>query len=145
MTDQVSLLDAAIKTLNSGKRGTSRAKAVAQVIGLAESGFAEAQFELSWWYANGCLGLPKDTTLEIKWLRRAAATGHSGATFNLGVLQYLGEARLLSKFDYLSTVSGGGYIGGWLHGWIHRTDEERAKGRDSHRGTRSPIPYPRPG
>jgi len=26
--------------------------------------------------------------------------------------------KLLSKFDYLSTVSGGGYIGSWLMAWI---------------------------
>jgi hypothetical protein len=27
---------------------------------------------------------------------------------------------MLDKFDYLSTVSGGGYLGGWLSAWIHR-------------------------
>src|SRR5882672_9124922 len=36
------------------------------------------------------------------------------ATFNLGVLQGLAELELLEKFDYLSTVSGGGYIGSWF-------------------------------
>lgn len=40
--------------------------------------------------------------------------GIRSATFNLGVLQALGELGLLKKFDYLSTVSGGGYIGAWL-------------------------------
>ncbi|HYL19779.1 MAG TPA: patatin-like phospholipase family protein [Burkholderiales bacterium] len=40
--------------------------------------------------------------------------GIRSATFNLGVLQALAERRLLSKLDYLSTVSGGGYIGSWL-------------------------------
>jgi predicted acylesterase/phospholipase RssA len=40
--------------------------------------------------------------------------GVRSATFNLGVLQALGEAQLLRDFDYLSTVSGGGFIGGWL-------------------------------
>ena len=33
------------------------------------------------------------------------------ATFALGVLQALAKAKLLSRFDYLSTVSGGGYLG----------------------------------
>ena len=40
--------------------------------------------------------------------------GVRSATFNLGALQALAELRLLRGFDYLSTVSGGGFIGGWL-------------------------------
>jgi predicted acylesterase/phospholipase RssA len=40
--------------------------------------------------------------------------GIRSATFNLGILQALAQKRLLRKFDYLSTVSGGGYIGSWL-------------------------------
>ncbi len=46
--------------------------------------------------------------------------GIRSATFNLGVLQGLAQAGLLAKAKYLSTVSGGGYIGGWLAGWIKR-------------------------
>ena len=46
--------------------------------------------------------------------------GIRSATFNLGVLQGLAELGLLKKFDYLSTVSGGGYIGSWLSALIHR-------------------------
>lgn len=42
------------------------------------------------------------------------------ATFALGVLQGLANVRVLDRFDYLSTVSGGGYIGGWLTAWLHR-------------------------
>jgi hypothetical protein len=40
--------------------------------------------------------------------------GLRSAVFNLGVLQALGEQQMLREFDYLSTVSGGGFIGGWL-------------------------------
>ena len=40
--------------------------------------------------------------------------GIRSATFNLGVLQGLAQLKLLSIFDYLSTVSDGGYIGNWL-------------------------------
>jgi hypothetical protein len=40
--------------------------------------------------------------------------GIRSATFNLGILQALRELDLLRHFDYLSTVSGGGYIGAWL-------------------------------
>src|SRR5437763_12149177 len=46
--------------------------------------------------------------------------GIRSATFNLGVLQALAQMRLLARFDYLSTVSGGGYIGSWLMAWIKR-------------------------
>ena len=75
--------------------------------------------------------------------------GIRSATFCLGVIQSLathsleketiGSARplselspdevvdcanqsLLSRFHYLSTVSGGGYIGSWLSAWRHRDD-----------------------
>ncbi|MDP1680899.1 MAG: patatin-like phospholipase family protein [Burkholderiales bacterium] len=46
--------------------------------------------------------------------------GIRSATFNLGIIQALSELKLLRHFDYLSTVSGGGYIGGWLSAYIHR-------------------------
>jgi hypothetical protein len=44
--------------------------------------------------------------------------GIRSATFNLGVLQGLAELGLLPFIDYLSTVSGGGFIGSWMHGVI---------------------------
>jgi hypothetical protein len=40
--------------------------------------------------------------------------GIRSAAFSLGVLQVLANRGLLTQFQYLSTVSGGGYIGGWL-------------------------------
>jgi Patatin-like phospholipase len=46
--------------------------------------------------------------------------GIRSATFNLGVLQGLCSRGWLPHFDYLSTVSGGGYIGSWLLAWIKR-------------------------
>lgn len=45
--------------------------------------------------------------------------GIRSATFNLGITQALAELKLLRQFDYLSCVSGGGYIGGWLSAFIH--------------------------
>ncbi|ASU33386.1 patatin-like phospholipase family protein [Mucilaginibacter xinganensis] len=47
--------------------------------------------------------------------------GIRSATFNLGVLQKLAELGVLARFDYLSTVSGGGYIGTWFSSWIKRS------------------------
>lgn len=65
--------------------------------------------------------------------------GIRSASFNVGVIEALAvhprpdsdakqgdeqaadhKASFLSQFDYLSTVSGGGYIGSWLSAWIAR-------------------------
>jgi hypothetical protein len=46
--------------------------------------------------------------------------GIRSATFNLGVIQALAEKGLLKRFHYLSTISGGGYIGSWLSLFIKR-------------------------
>jgi hypothetical protein len=63
--------------------------------------------------------------------------GIRSASFALGVLQALAmhprsrdgdgpetalspEKSLLAQFNYLSTVSGGGYIGGWFSTWVQR-------------------------
>ncbi len=53
--------------------------------------------------------------------------GIRSATFCLGVLQGLHRCGLLPMFDYLSTVSGGGYIGGWWSAWLSRTAGDRAR------------------
>ena len=45
--------------------------------------------------------------------------GIRSATFSLGVLQALAEARCLGKIDFLSTVSGGGYVGSFLGRSVH--------------------------
>ena len=65
--------------------------------------------------------------------------GIRSAAFALGVIQALAthprplsepnksgrseSDSLLARFHYLSTVSGGGYIGGWLSAWISRADD----------------------
>ena len=46
--------------------------------------------------------------------------GIRSATFNLGVLQALARVKMLGKFDYLSSVSGGGYVATWLRAWMRR-------------------------
>lgn len=46
--------------------------------------------------------------------------GIRSATFNLGVIQALTACGLLRRIDYLSSVSGGGYIASWLRAWIQR-------------------------
>jgi hypothetical protein len=46
--------------------------------------------------------------------------GIRSASFNLGFLQGLASKNVLQKFDYLSTVSGGGFIGAWWSAWLSR-------------------------
>ena len=46
--------------------------------------------------------------------------GVRSAAYCLGVLQALAAAKRLAGFHYLSTVSGGGYIGAWLQTMIQR-------------------------
>ncbi|MBA2645587.1 MAG: patatin-like phospholipase family protein [Pyrinomonadaceae bacterium] len=70
--------------------------------------------------------------------------GIRSATFNLGILQGLARHGLLEKFDYLSTVSGGGFIGSWLTAWIHRQGTQKVVDALS-RPPASPLqPDPKP-
>ncbi len=56
--------------------------------------------------------------------------GIRSASFALGVIQALARRRLLPQFHYLSTVSGGGYIGAWLSAWRwHEGDDDRVFAR----------------
>jgi hypothetical protein len=63
-------------------------------------------------------------TPEITGLKHSAIClsggGIRSATFNLGILQALQRQRILELFHYLSTVSGGGFIGGWFSALKHR-------------------------
>jgi hypothetical protein len=52
--------------------------------------------------------------------------GVRSASFSIGVLQAMARLGLLRRFDYLSTVSGGGFAGAWLTGWLHRADHDPA-------------------
>jgi hypothetical protein len=53
--------------------------------------------------------------------------GIRSASFSFGVLQALADEKWLSLFHYLSTVSGGGYIGGWLSAWTFHDGAEDAR------------------
>src|SRR2546421_629779 len=44
--------------------------------------------------------------------------GIRSASFAIGVMQGLSCLSVLTDFDYLSTVSGGGYAGSWLSAWL---------------------------
>ncbi len=79
--------------------------------------------------------------------------GIRSATFALGVMQALAHHDLLKKFDYLSTVSGGGYIGSALSWFLctkanaERSDGGRPFGADKANfpfGSDSPDPHRSP-
>jgi hypothetical protein len=74
--------------------------------------------------------------------------GIRSATFNLGILQGLASRDLLRRFDYCSSVSGGGYIHQWLAAWIKREEAHFPAAKDSpglDTVCRRLIPQPNPG
>jgi hypothetical protein len=66
-----------------------------------------------------------------RWALAVSGGGIRSAAFGLGIIQCFADRRVVSKFDpdqtepllqqfdYLSTVSGGGYVGSWLSGWLY--------------------------
>lgn len=64
--------------------------------------------------------------------------GIRSATFGLGILQGIVNYDLLDKFTYLSTVSGGGYLGSWLSAWIHN-EGFQAVNKKLHHHAESPL------
>lgn len=76
--------------------------------------------------------------------------GIRSATFNLGLLEGLHCRNLLPLFDYLSTVSGGGYVGSFWSAWLKRENEKQARekeygGRDGHKVRIYPPPSEKSG
>jgi predicted acylesterase/phospholipase RssA len=64
-------------------------------------------------------GHDKDTLMGLAF----SGGGIRSATFSLGVMQALAKHDVLKKMDYLSTVSGGGYIGSSLSWWLKKNDD----------------------
>ena len=50
--------------------------------------------------------------------------GIRSASFAVGILQGLARRGLLSSFDFLSTVSGGGYTGAWFSAWLYHSIQD---------------------
>ncbi|MBF0097113.1 MAG: SEL1-like repeat protein [Magnetococcales bacterium] len=59
---------------------------VADLLKLAEQGDADAQFKLGFMYAKG-ITVAMDGREAFKWLGKAAEQGHTGADFELKLLQ----------------------------------------------------------
>jgi len=87
--------------------------------------FAQVQAAEHAWLAarREAVGLPppRDDLVGLAF----SGGGIRSAVFNLGVLQALENANLLKRFDYLSSVSGGGYISSCLS-WLKQSSPEAA-------------------
>ena len=81
--------------------------------------------------------------------------GIRSASFALGVLQGLsrfsrpsmwkaGSKSIMDSLDYLSTVSGGGYIGSWLMAWSQRSCYSRTVSELATSSATSADPEPQP-
>ena len=92
-----------------------------------------------------CCESSKETKLKDKLVGLALSGGGiRSATFSLGVLQRLAKEGCLKHVDYLSTVSGGGYIGGsltWLlSDKVRNPNKGKVDGKDF-RTTSDKFPY----
>jgi hypothetical protein len=116
---------------DAGRREAYRAARLASAAAAGRGGHEEMR-------AQAALEAAK-TALRHELLARLHRAGRSAlcfsgggirsATFGLGVLQGLAahspceggkRPQLLGEFDYLSTVSGGGYLGSWFSAWAAR-------------------------
>lgn len=67
--------------------------------------------------------------------------GIRSATFNLGILQGLASLRLLCQFNYLSSVSGGGYIHQFFAAWLKNHQKANvSQTRDFVQNQLAPLP-----
>jgi hypothetical protein len=70
--------------------------------------------------------------------------GIRSAAFSLGVVQALAAKGLLSSFDYVSSVSGGGYLNSFLQRWIvgDKPPAAAANAASAPAASRNPPPTP---
>ncbi len=59
----------------------------------AESGDAEAQYNIGWMYLNG-YGLMMNDSKALEWWRRASDQGYTDASFSIAMLYSLGEGQV---------------------------------------------------
>ena len=60
---------------------------------LANSGDADAQYNIGWMYLNG-YGLRINDSLALEWWQKAEQQGHTDASFSIGMLYSLGEGEV---------------------------------------------------
>ena len=64
----------------------------------AESGDAEAQYNIGWMYLNG-YGLMMNDSKALEWWQRASDQGYTDASFSIAMLYSLGEGRVERDMD----------------------------------------------
>ena len=77
----------------------------------AESGDAEAQYNIGWMYLNG-YGLMMNDSKALEWWQRASDQGYTDASFSIAMLYSLGEGQVKKDTDraieyYLMAVEDG--------------------------------------
>ena len=77
----------------------------------AESGDAEAQYNIGWMYLNG-YGLMMNDSKALEWWKRASDQGYTDASFSIAMLYSLGEGQVEKDMDkaieyYLMAVEDG--------------------------------------
>jgi len=77
----------------------------------AESGDAEAQYNIGWMYLNG-YGLMMNDSKALEWWQRASDQGYTDASFSIAMLYSLGEGQVKKDMDkaieyYLMAVEDG--------------------------------------
>ena len=87
-------LDAAVNAMRTG----DFAEAYCIMRPLAESGDAEAQYNIGWMYLNG-YGLRVNDTLALEWWQKASQQGHIDASFSIGMLYSLGEGKVAKNLN----------------------------------------------
>ncbi len=78
---------------------------------LAESGDADAQYNIGWMYLNG-YGLRVNDSIALEWWNKASQQGHADSSFSIGMLYSLGEGDVPKDADkaidyYLLAVEDG--------------------------------------
>ena len=86
---QASRLDDAVTAMRVG----DFAEAYCIMRPLAEKGDPDAQYNIGWMYLNG-YGLRINDNLALEWWKKAAAQGHTDASFSIGMLYSLGDGEV---------------------------------------------------
>jgi len=82
-------LDDAVEAMRTG----NFAEAYCIMRPLAETGDADAQYNIGWMYLNG-YGLRVNDSLALDWWEKASRQGHTDANFSIGMLYSLGEGEV---------------------------------------------------
>ncbi len=95
----------------SAMRAGNFAEAYCVLKPYAESGDAEAQYNIGWMYLNG-YGLMMNDSKALEWWQRASDQGYTDASFSIAMLYSLGEGQVEKDTDkaieyYLMAVEDG--------------------------------------